>query len=50
MQHPTLTGTVTVAGKPSMDLDPKTERSILRQAHLYGNDDDEDEKDEDEDE
>jgi predicted RNA binding protein YcfA (HicA-like mRNA interferase family) len=33
-QHPTKPGTVTIAGKPSLDLDPKTERSILRQAGL----------------
>jgi len=32
--HPTKPGTVTIAGKPSLDLDPKTERSILRQAGL----------------
>lgn len=32
--HPTKAGTVTIAGKPSLDLDPKTERSILRQAGL----------------
>jgi predicted RNA binding protein YcfA (HicA-like mRNA interferase family) len=33
-QHPTKPGTVTIAGKPSLDLDPKTERSIRRQAGL----------------
>ncbi len=32
--HPTKPGTVTIAGKPSLDLGPKTERSILRQAGL----------------
>jgi predicted RNA binding protein YcfA (HicA-like mRNA interferase family) len=32
--HPSKTGTVTVAGHPPMDLDPKTERSILKQAGL----------------
>jgi len=32
--HPAKPGTVTVAGQPSMDLDPKTERSILKQAGL----------------
>jgi predicted RNA binding protein YcfA (HicA-like mRNA interferase family) len=32
--HPTRPGTVTIAGKPSLDLDPKTEKSILRQAGL----------------
>jgi len=32
--HPTKPGTVTIAGKPSLDLDKKTERSILRQAGL----------------
>jgi predicted RNA binding protein YcfA (HicA-like mRNA interferase family) len=33
-QHPTKPGTVTIAGEPSLDLDPKTERSIRRQAGL----------------
>ena len=33
-RHPTKPGTVTVAGKPSDDLHPKTQASILRQAHL----------------
>ena len=33
-QHPTKPGTVTIAGKESLDLDPKTERSIRRQAEL----------------
>jgi predicted RNA binding protein YcfA (HicA-like mRNA interferase family) len=32
--HPVKRGTVTVAGKPSEDLDPKTYASILRQAGL----------------
>jgi len=32
--HPTKPGTVTIAGKSSLDLDPKTEKSILRQAGL----------------
>jgi predicted RNA binding protein YcfA (HicA-like mRNA interferase family) len=32
--HPTKPGTVTIAGKPSLDLDPKAEKSILRQAGL----------------
>jgi len=32
--HPTKPGTVTIAGHPSLDLDPKTKASILRQAGL----------------
>ncbi len=32
--HPTKPGTVTIAGKPSLELDPKTEKSIMRQAGL----------------
>ncbi len=32
--HPAKPGTVTIAGKPSLDLDPKTEKSILSQAGL----------------
>lgn len=28
--HPTKPGTVTIAGHPSMDLDPKSKASILR--------------------
>ena len=32
--HPWKPGKVTVAGKPSMDLDPKTLRSIWKQAGL----------------
>lgn len=35
-RHPTKPGTVTVPGKPSDDLHPKTEASILRQAQLKG--------------
>jgi len=34
--HPTKTGLVTIAGKPSATLKPKTEASILRQAGLRG--------------
>jgi predicted RNA binding protein YcfA (HicA-like mRNA interferase family) len=32
--HPTKSGTVTIAGRESVELPPKTERSILRQAGL----------------
>jgi predicted RNA binding protein YcfA (HicA-like mRNA interferase family) len=32
--HSTKPGTVTIAGKPSLELDPKTEKSIRRQAGL----------------
>ena len=32
--HPTKPGSVTIAGKPSLELDKKTERSVLRQAGL----------------
>ncbi|MGD0363367.1 MAG: type II toxin-antitoxin system HicA family toxin [Bryobacteraceae bacterium] len=32
--HPTKPGTVTIAGHPSLDLDPKSKASILRQAGL----------------
>jgi len=32
LKHPTKTGKVTIAGKPSDDLHPKTEASILSQA------------------
>jgi len=32
--HPSKHGTVTIAGKESLDLDPKTERSVRRQAGL----------------
>jgi predicted RNA binding protein YcfA (HicA-like mRNA interferase family) len=34
LKHPIKTGRVTVAGKPSDDLHPKTAASILRQAGL----------------
>ncbi|HEX2165153.1 MAG TPA: type II toxin-antitoxin system HicA family toxin [Thermoanaerobaculia bacterium] len=34
LRHPVRRGTVTVAGKPSLDLPPGTLRSILRQAGL----------------
>jgi predicted RNA binding protein YcfA (HicA-like mRNA interferase family) len=33
-KHPVRKGRVTIAGHPSMDLDPKTQRSILKQAGL----------------
>jgi predicted RNA binding protein YcfA (HicA-like mRNA interferase family) len=33
-QHPTKPGTVTVAGKPSIDIPPGTLSSILRQSGL----------------
>ena len=33
-KHPDKKGRVTIAGHPSMDLDPKTQSSILRQAGL----------------
>ncbi|HYU32575.1 MAG TPA: type II toxin-antitoxin system HicA family toxin [Thermoanaerobaculia bacterium] len=33
-QHPNKPGTVTISGKPSMDLRPGTLNSILRQAGL----------------
>ena len=33
-RHTTKTGTVTVAGKPSLDLAPGTLNSILKQAGL----------------
>jgi predicted RNA binding protein YcfA (HicA-like mRNA interferase family) len=32
--HPVKPGTVTIAGHPPVDLDPKTQRSILKQARL----------------
>jgi predicted RNA binding protein YcfA (HicA-like mRNA interferase family) len=32
--HPSKLGIVTIAGHPSVDLDPKTEASILKQAGL----------------
>jgi len=34
-KHPTKPGRVTIAGKLFLDLPPKTERSILRQAGLW---------------
>ncbi|WP_350210945.1 type II toxin-antitoxin system HicA family toxin [Botrimarina sp.] len=34
-RHETKPGTVTVPGKPSDELHPKTEASILRQAQLH---------------
>jgi len=34
--HPRKPGKVTVAGRPSMDLDPKTLKSIWKQAGLKG--------------
>ena len=34
--HPSKSGLVTIAGKPSATLKPKTEASILRQAGLRG--------------
>jgi predicted RNA binding protein YcfA (HicA-like mRNA interferase family) len=33
-KHPRKTGTVTVAGKPSLDVPPGTLNSILKQAGL----------------
>jgi predicted RNA binding protein YcfA (HicA-like mRNA interferase family) len=33
-KHAEKRGRVTIAGHPSMDLDPKTQRSILKQAGL----------------
>jgi len=33
-KHPTKAGTVTVAGKPSLDVPPGTLNSILKQAGL----------------
>ncbi len=33
-KHPVKRGRVTIAGKPSADLNPKTLKSILRQAGL----------------
>jgi len=36
LQHPTRPGTVTVAGKPSVDIPPGTLNSILKQAGLKG--------------
>jgi predicted RNA binding protein YcfA (HicA-like mRNA interferase family) len=34
LKHPTKSGTVTVAGKPSLDIPPGTLNSILKQAGL----------------
>jgi predicted RNA binding protein YcfA (HicA-like mRNA interferase family) len=36
LQHPSRPGTVTVAGKPSIDVPPGTLNSILKQAGLKG--------------
>jgi predicted RNA binding protein YcfA (HicA-like mRNA interferase family) len=33
-QHPTKPGTVTIAGKPSLDVPPGTAKSVLLQAGL----------------
>ncbi len=35
-RHPSKSGVVTVAGKPSLDLPPGTLNSILKQAGLKG--------------
>ena len=35
-EHPAKPGRVTISGKLSSDVHPKTERSILRQAGLIG--------------
>jgi len=35
-EHPVKPGRVTISGKPSSDVHPKTERSIMRQAGLIG--------------
>ena len=35
-KHPLKSGRVTIAGKPSDDLAPGTQNSILKQAHLKG--------------
>jgi predicted RNA binding protein YcfA (HicA-like mRNA interferase family) len=32
--HPVKAGTVTIAGHGSLDLDPKTQKSILKQAGI----------------
>ena len=37
-KHPTKPGRVTIPGKPSKELYPDLERSILRQAGLMGGD------------
>jgi predicted RNA binding protein YcfA (HicA-like mRNA interferase family) len=38
LRHPSKPGKLTVAGHPSMELHPKTLRSILQQAQLEEND------------
>jgi predicted RNA binding protein YcfA (HicA-like mRNA interferase family) len=35
-RHPAKTGTVTIAGKPNLDVPPGTLNSILKQAGLKG--------------
>jgi predicted RNA binding protein YcfA (HicA-like mRNA interferase family) len=37
-KHPTKRGKVTISGKPSDELHPKTLNSILKQAQLKGED------------
>ena len=39
-KHPYKKGRVTIAGKPDLDLHPKTLKSILKQADLKENEDD----------
>ena len=39
-KHPFKKGRVTVAGKPGLDLHPKTLKSVLKQAGLKGVEDD----------
>ena len=39
-KHPFKKGRVTVAGKPDLDLHPKTLKSVLKQAGLKGIEDD----------
>ncbi len=39
-KHPTKKGLVTVAGKPSQDLHPKTLNSVLKQAGLKDTEED----------
>ena len=34
LKHPTKSGTVTIAGKPSIEIPPGTLKSILKQAGL----------------
>lgn len=36
LQHPKISGTVTVAGRPSLDVPPGTLNSILKLAGLKG--------------